>query len=223
MRRALLALLLLASATQALAQNPFRDLYEPPQPEVVEAPAPIVINVPQSPLPAPPVMIDGFPVLPATGTIETEVAPSITVPDEAPVFPMGALALPEPDTYVASLRAPGATHSNLPAPIRAPVTPPAPQETPEPAQDEAQPEAETSLTASPDDSEEAQAWCVDGAVLAVSGGPRPSALVYCGGQTHLLRVGDIIPGTTATITHIDASGVTLTRHESDQRLLLAAH
>ena len=230
MRRGLLTLLLLASTTAALAQNPFRDLYEPPQPEAEAAPGPIVIDVPESPLPAPPVHIDGFPVLPPGGAAESEAPPTITIPDEAPVFPMLTPAPPEAEAYAAHLRAPDATIHGVPAPVRTPIA--LPEREPEP---EAEVEAETdpvavaaeseetSMTASPDDNEEAQAWCVDGAVLAVSGGTRPSALVRCGGETHLLREGDTIPGTNASITSVDASGITVTQREGDQRLLLAAN
>lgn len=217
MRRATLLALALTAGV-ALAQNPFRDLAPTPEPQ--EAPAqstPITIDIPASQLPSPPLNVDGFPALPANGTLgntasgstPAAAAPVINVPDQPVVFDLPTLSgIGQPTDRHITLRNPLHDFARQNA---TPLLKPLP--TPQAAQPTEEPETT---------GEEQGAWCVDAAVLATSGGRAPTALIRCDGATHLLRVGDLIPGTDATIETIDTLGVTITLAGQGQELQLAS-
>lgn len=219
MRRATLLALTLTAGV-ALAQNPFRDLAPTPEPQ--EAPAqsaPITIDIPASQLPSPPLNVDGFPALPATGALgnanggsapAAAAAPVINVPDQLVVFDLPTLSgIGQPTAPHIALRNP--LH-DLALQSATPLVEPLP--TPQGA---AQSTEEPAATG-----EEQGVWCVDAAVLATSGGRAPTALIRCDGATHLLRVGDLIPGTDATIQSIDTLGVTVTLAGQGRQLQLAS-
>jgi len=223
-RRATLTALILVTGV-ALAQNPFRDLAPAPEPE--EAPAantPITIDIPASQLPTPPLNVDGFPALPAPGALGgdtpsgsagvTATAPTVNVPDEPVVFALPAL----PD-----LSAPDALHVALRNPLHAPSAASAkPLLEPLPTPEVASEQPTEAPEAAGEEPVDGSVVCADAAVLATSGGHTPTALLRCGGATHLLRVGDTIPGTDATIQSIDTLGVTITREGQGRQLHLAA-
>lgn len=225
MRRAtLLALTLVAGV--ALAQNPFRDLAPTPEPEPepTTASQPITIDIPDAPLPAPPLNIDGFPALPAPGALggapgapanAAAAGPTVNVPADPVVFDLPDLPAPTlTDGLQVALRnplhAPNLRSANpLLQPLPAPTVATSEELTEAPEAAGEEPPA-------------GSLFCVEGAVLATSGGQTPTALIRCEGATHLLRVGDTIPGTDATIESITTLGVTIARQGHDQQLLLAA-
>jgi len=200
----------------ALAQNPFRDLAPIPEPEPQPTRStPITIDIPNAPLPAPPTSIDGFPALPAPGamndnTLTTTAAPAkaVNIPNQSVILALPELNTLEPEPLEVTLRSPLLTPTS--ASIH-PLLEPLP--TPEPAREE--------MVSEPKPTEETDLWCEDAAVLATSGGQAPSALIRCGSATHLLRVGDTLPGTDATIKAIDSLGVTIARHGEGHHLHMA--
>lgn len=208
----LTALILMAGVT--LAQNPFRDLAPPPEPEpepvIIE---PINIDIPEAPVPEPLSEVNGFPALPTPGAYESsdsQLTPTVNVPTEPVVFTLPDLSRSQDDSDLSvSLRNP--LYANNDSGIR-PLTGPLPnlgQPTEEP---EMQPETAENENAG---------LCVDAAVLATSGGSAPTALIRCDGITHLLRVGDAIPGSSVTIQEITPLGVTLTHEGQGTQLQLA--
>lgn len=217
MRRATLLALTLTLGV-ALAQNPFRDLAPAPEPDPEPTVStPITIDIPDAPLPAPPTSVNGFPALPANGTYQPDGTTSATPPKATvniPDHPV-VLALPELNTFehgalTIALRNPlhAAAGTNATA-ILAPL--------PTPVHEEQEP------SALPEPAVEEGPWCVDAAVLATSGGQSPTALIRCDGATHLLRVGDLIPGTDASIEAIDPVSVTITRANHSHQLQLATN